>query len=224
MPFVGVMPGEKRQVLPAGSGAVFPFSSLTVLRWEEPGEPMRGDAKISVNKAVLCRSRVHGGGFKSSLLARRGDEDDGDLYAPASRRLDLQQGSMCASLGRFLTAAVPSSFTKVEGRPLLPRALVTVGSSSRRHQVLINHQVAMPLRRPSVFGAACSRLLVPSGLVPGDVEVGCAQPCCGGEGAGPDCFSNSSSRVPGANCKGLVVIFGFLEAILVSCISTAYNE
>jgi hypothetical protein len=133
----------------------------------------------------------------------------------------LQLGSISASLRRFFTAPSSSPFSMVEGRPLQPRTSVTVASSGRCLQVFNNLRAAMPNRRPSGVDAACSRLPVPSGSVPGDFEVGCIEPCRGGVGAGPDCFSFFLFEVPCAICKGMCVILRFLRSLHVKCTATA---
>jgi hypothetical protein len=80
----------------------------------------------------------------------------------------------------------------------------------------------MPFRRPFGDSAVRSRLFVPSGLIPGDVEVDCAElRNRGGEGAGLDCFLQFSCEVHSAKCKGLVVLFQIVESISVRCSSTA---
>jgi hypothetical protein len=86
---------------------------------------------------------------------------------------------------------------------------------------LFNLQADMPSRRPLCSGIACSRRRVPSGLVPGDVSVGCAQEIWqGGKGAGPDGVFQFLSRVLYAKSVGFVVFFYFMAALLVNCNST----
>jgi hypothetical protein len=63
---------------------------------------------------VVCWGTVGGQDWsgRTSSRARHGDEDEGDLLAPVGGRLD--QGRMCASLWRILTAPIPSPFFMVE--------------------------------------------------------------------------------------------------------------
>jgi hypothetical protein len=194
-----------------------------VLQWLELQALRRSAAGYSINKAFIGRSGGHAWDFEATSASHRGGELGGTLLPPSSWRLHLQQGRTTASPGRFPTAASSSAFSMVERRPLHPQAAVTA-ASGRRLQVFINLQASLPLRRPSGDGAACSRLHVPSGLVPGDIEVGCVSPLRGGVGAGPDCFSWFSFRVLCANCSGCAVMFFFLEAVSVRCISTDRNE
>jgi hypothetical protein len=103
--------------------------------------------------------------------------------------------------------------------------LVTVASPGRRQMVIFNLQATMPYRRPFGYNTVCSHLPVPSGSVPGDVEVDCVELLNrGGEGAGPDCFPCFSSEVLCAKCKGLFVISFSLESLSVKCTSTDDNQ
>lgn len=143
-----------------------------------------------------------------------------DFSAKTCGWSDLQQGRIGASPGSFLTAASTLSFFTVERRPLPPLASVTVSSGWR--QMVFNLQATMPFRRPSGSSAAGSRLSAPSGVVPGGVEVGGAefQFDRGGDGAGLDRVFLLYFEVLGANCKGLCVLFCFIEALFVRCNST----
>ena len=107
-----------------------------------------------------------------------------------------------------------------EGRPLLPLTSGTV-SPGRSLKVIINLLAVVPLWRPLRLDAARSRLLVPSGVVPGDIVVGCVEFKCwsAGDGAGPDCVPLFLSKVRCANSKGWVVILQFLAALSVICTS-----
>ena len=82
----------------------------------------------------------------------------------------------------------------------------------------------MPLRRPLSSDAASSRLPVPSGLFPGDVEVGCVEFQRVGEGAGPNCVPLYFSRVLDAKYKGLDVISVFSTDLSVRYISSVEHE
>jgi hypothetical protein len=176
---------------------------------------------ISVNKVRFGRFGGGGRGSGALAFARRGGEGSGTLDASGCWWSILPQGSSAASLWRFIT---PASFSlsslMVERRPLQPTASVTV-ISGRRTKVFINLQAVMPLQRPFGFGAVSSRLLVPSGFVPGDVEVDCVEPNHGGVGAGLDRFFVVSSKVLCAKCKGLCVFLLFCMALHVICTSTA---
>lgn len=178
-------------------------------------------ASISVNKVLF--GRLVGGGRWSIVrsFARRGGEEGGSLDASGCWWLIMPRGSYAASLWRCTTAtsSAPPSFM-VDWRPLQPLASVTA-ISGRRVKVFINLLAAMPLRRPLGSDAVRSHLLVPSGIVPGVVEIGCIKLCCGRIGAGPDCFLAFLSKVLCANCKSLVVFSSFLVALLVKCKSTA---
>jgi hypothetical protein len=67
------------------------------------------------------------------------------------------------------TARCSLSSQMVGRRPLPPRSLASV-HPDRRTLALHN----LKARRPFSSSIACSRRLVPSGIVPGDVSVGCA--------------------------------------------------
>jgi hypothetical protein len=97
------------------------------------------------------------------------------------------------------TARCSLSSQMVGRRPLPPRSLASV-HPDRRTLALHNLQA----RRPFSSSIACSRRLVPSGIVPGDVSVGCAEELRqGGEGARPNCFFQFLSRVLYAKKFGL---------------------
>ena len=164
----------------------------------------------------LSSSGVDLGSFPSIC---HGDKGRGVSRRCALLLLDSHQGSSNASLGSFLTAACSMSlFNTVERRPLPPLASATA-ASGRRPKDIFNLQAVMPLRRPLSEGAASSRLPVPSGVVPGDVEVGCIELWMRrtGEGAGPNCIPQNLLRVLCASCKGLSVISIFLYALSVKC-------
>jgi hypothetical protein len=161
---------------------------------------------------------------KVPVSFRHGGVKGGIFGACNSWCSELQLGSSSASLGSCNTATNPSSFFKVEWRPLPPPTSVTA-ASGRRQMVILNLLAVMPYRRPFGYSVVCSRLPVPSGFVPGDIEVDCVEPLHrGGEGAGPDCFFGSSSEVLCANCGGCVVISLFLESLSVNCTATNDNE
>jgi hypothetical protein len=177
----------------------------------------RDAAGFSINKAdLLCGSGAGGHGSGAPCSARHGDEEEGGFEDLGCWRLDLQQGSRDASPGSSLTTADPPLFFQVDGRPLPPLASVTAASSGRRQVVHFNLQAIMLFRRPLGSSAACSRFLVPSGVVPGDMEVGGAglQTRCGGEGAGLDCFFSISFEVLSAKCQGVFVILCFFRPFL----------
>jgi len=176
-------------------------------------------ASPSISSSLVCGGfGGRGPGAIPLLLARHGGEDGGGSGAAGGCWPDLQLGSSRASPGSFFTAAFSPAYLKVDGRPLPPLALATEAFPGRRPMVLDNLQAATPLWRPYGYSAVGSRLPVPSGIVPGDGEVGCAGlKNRGGAGAGPDCFSKFSSEVLGANCKGWVVTLYFLEALSVKC-------
>ena len=160
----------------------------------------------------FCRSSC-GGSATFLPLAGRGGEGVEDACAAAGfgrrlRSLEAAPGSESMAVDLW-----PPSLM-VEGRLLPPSPPVTA-LSGRRQTVNINLQAVVPIWRPFCSGAVGSRRLAPSGLVPGGVASGCAVACrCGGDGAGPDGFSFSSSRVRGANCLDLAVIFNFLESFM----------
>ena len=129
----------------------------------------------------------------------------------------FHRGRSVASPRSALTAALSSSLSfMAEGRPLLPSTSGTV-SPGRSLKVIFNLQAVVPLWRPLRLDAACSRLFVPSGVVPGDIEVGCGEfkSWSAGDGAVPDCVPPFLFKVRSANCKGWVVIFYFLVALSV---------
>lgn len=205
-------------------------SGSTVEKMKQSGMLQRMEATVCIVHSATSSIRfvyrkLSGGsvdlGF--SFAARLGDEGRGESRMCALLLLDLHQGSSCASPGSFLTATNLSSlFKMVERRPLPPSTSATV-VSGRRHKDIFNLQASMPLRRPFSCGAVCSRLPVPSGVVPGDVEVDCPElRICrtgDGEGAGPNCVPLFFFRVLDAFCKGLNVIFIFLVALSVFCTS-----
>jgi hypothetical protein len=195
------------------------------LRWEKPKVVRKRAVESSINKAeYLCSSGSFGRIWEPSFSSRHGGEEKRGFLAPAWWYSDLQQGSDDASPGRFLTTASPPLFFMVKRRPLPPQASVTV-SSGRHQMVYYNLQAAMPFRRPFGCSAAGSRLHVPSGVVPGYVEVGCAklQFRHGGEGVGLDCIFQFYFEVLDANCKGVCVFSCVLEALSVRCTSTNGN-
>jgi hypothetical protein len=80
--------------------------------------------------------------------------------------------------------------------------------------VVFNLQDFMTLQRPIGSSAVGSRLTTPSGSVPGDGEVDCtAMHTCGEDGAGLDWFLCLSFEIFYAICKGLRLIFHFLESL-----------
>lgn len=168
------------------------------------------------------RGSVGGGTNRGAAsVARRGGESRDGVPICASLLVESQQGRSFTSPGRFLTAALFSSlFNMAEGRPFPPSSPVTV-FSGRRYKDLLNLQAAMPQRRPFCIGVASSRFLVPSGSIPGDVEVDCVELRMhhAGEGAGPNCFSLFRCKVLCISCEGLFVIFIFLESFYVNCSS-----
>lgn len=173
------------------------------------------------NKLDFRDSGGGGADFVVALATRLGDEGKGKHRVCVRMRLDSHQGSSSAYPGSALTAAFfSSSSIMVEGRPLPPSTSVMV-SSGRRPKVIFNLQAVMPLRRPLSYGAAGSRLPVPSGVVPGDVEVGCIELWIShtGEGAGSNCVPLILLRVLGASCKGWCVISTFPVALSVKCTS-----
>jgi hypothetical protein len=196
---------------------------IQVLQWTEPDAVGWQTADNSINKAdVLCRSGAGGQDSGSPFVARHGDVEQEGFGASGCRWPDLFQGSSDASPGSFFTMASSPSFFLVEWRPLPPSASVTVAFPGRRQMEDFNLQALMLHRRPLVTSAAGSHLSVPSGIVPGDVEAGCAelQSRLGGEGAGPDCFFLFSSKVLSAKCKGLFEISCSSEALSIRCNST----
>jgi hypothetical protein len=86
---------------------------------------------------------------------------------------------------------------------------------------IFNLQASMPTRRPFCFSIVSSRRSIPSGKVPGDGVVGCAEEHrCGGEGAGSDWFLQFRFRVLCAKSEDLFVFFYFSWVLYVNCIST----
>ena len=163
--------------------------------------------------------------FEEFLAVRHGGEEGGVLPICACYLLDSRQGRSSASLGSFLTVAfLPSPFNMVGRRPLPPVALATA-YSGQRLMVFYNLLADMPIWRPSSYGAACSRPLVPSGVVPGDEDGGCAElwKNLTGEGAGSNCVHKYFLRVLCVKCKGMVVILVFLDALSVICTGADYE-
>lgn len=163
--------------------------------------------------------------FEEFLAVCHGGKERGVLPICACFLLDSRQGRSSASLGSFLTVAfLPSPFNLVGGRPLPPVALASA-YSGQRLMVFYNLLAVMPIWRPTSYGAACSRPLVPSGVVPGDEEGGCAVlwKNLTGEGAGPNCALKYFLRVLCAKCNGMVVIFRFLDALSVICTGVDYK-
>ena len=117
-----------------------------------------------------------------------------------------------------MAAHLASLFSMVGWRPL-PPAMLATAFSGQCLKVLFNLLAIMPFWRPSSFGAASSRPLVPSGVVPGDEDGGCSELWIDhtGEGAGPNCFHKFLFRVLGAKFRDMVVIFRFLESLSVKC-------
>ena len=174
----------------------------------------------SFNKlALTCNFSGGGADLAAELVTRRGDEGEGMHRFRVCVQLEARQGRSSASLGSSFTAVFSSlSSVMVERRPLPPSTSATA-ASGRRSKDIYNLQAVMPLRRPLGYDVAGSRLPVPSGVVPGDVEVGCIKLWIRrtGEGAGPNCIPQNFLRVLCASCKGLSVISKFLTAFSVKC-------
>jgi hypothetical protein len=179
--------------------------------------------ETSKNKAAFGGFGGQAWSCSSFSLARRGDEERGELLASEVGPLHLQQGSGFTSRRRFITASFSSSFFSAERRPLQSQAMATVTSGCRL-QDFINLQAFKPFRRPSGFAVVGFHLPAPSGVVPGGVEIDYDKPYCGGEEAGLDCVFCFSSKVLCAICMGRFVFSSFSEALSVNCTSTAMNE
>lgn len=196
-----------------------------LLQWMEAVSCNNNSATSSIRSVNRNSS---GGGVDWGLFAasHSGNESKEVPRVHVFLLLDEHQGRSFSSPGRFLTAAFcSSSFSMVGWQPLPPSSSASA-SSGRRSKDLINLQAAMPQRRPSGSGVVCSRLLAPSGCVPGGVEADCAELRVRhtGEGAGPGCVPHYLLRVFCAICKGLVVIFIFLSALSVRCTSVDLME
>jgi hypothetical protein len=125
---------------------------------------MPASPSISSGRVI---GRFGGGGQGSSSLplARHGGENGRGFCTCDCCCSDLLLGSSGDSTRRFITAAISPSSLQIERRSLQPLASATV-YSDQRLQVFFNLQAAMPLWKPYGYSAVCSRLPVPSGLVP----------------------------------------------------------
>ena len=179
---------------------------------------LAGESRGRTSEALMRRTSMEGGAFQQRhelAVVTHG------LRWLSVLSCGLHQESSAASHRSVLTAASSSSpYTMAEGQPLLPLTSGTV-SPGRSLKVIINLLAVVPLWRPLRLDAARSRLLVPSGIVPGDIVVGCVEFKCwsAGDGAGPDCVPLFLSKVRCANSKGWVVILQFLAALSVICTS-----
>ena len=191
-----------------------------LLQWMEAKNCITNSATSSI-RSVNCD--FSGGGVILGLIpaTRLGDENKENPRICIFLLLDLHQGRSSTSPGSFFTAAFLSSSFKMVERRLPPPSSSATAFSGRRFKDSFNLLAVLPFWRPFSFDVVGSHLFVPSGFVPGDAEVDSIKLCSchTGEGAGPNCVPHFLSRVFYANCKGLVSISIFFQALSVSCTS-----
>lgn len=197
---------------------IFPVVELL---WLEP-KTMRESAGPSLNKALLICRFAAGAQRLTLPSAGRGDKGEGGCEVAGYCVANLRQGSPEAAPRRSSMAAhrrLPSLM--VERRPLHP---FFVGYGFFRPATDGDMQPPGRCAISEALWLWCSWLPVPhpKWFVPGGGVLGCAILVrCSGDGAGPDCVPKSISRVFGAICMGLLVIFKFLWSSMYS--ATAMN-
>lgn len=192
---------------------------LVVLLWREP--EASGRSATTPPSIKLGSGGFDNGGRScgSPLFSCHGGEEGWGSHGGGCWWLDLRQRRGSSPLGSFPTPTTTASsvYSMAKRRPLPPLAPVTA-SLGRIPLVVFNLQAFVPLRRPFGFSTGCSRLIAPSGIVPGDDEVACAEALnCGGDGAVLDCFSSFSFEEFCAICKDLLVMLSFLLSGIVLC-------
>ena len=175
-------------------------------------------ATSAIKRFVNRKHSGDGVDLDGFLLAHLGGEEKRVHSVHTGSPLGLHQGRSADSLGRFLTVAScrrRSSWSIGDLSHLWRRLRL----SGWRLKDFFNLLAAMPFRRPSSYGAVCSRPLVPSGMFPGDEDGDCPElwKIRAGDGAGSNCFSKFLLRVLCAICRGMDVILNFLEALSVNC-------